>query len=81
MRKREEFDKLTDKNTETISKQDKNEFRVHQEVTSNMTHSSGYVSTVSTQESPEAIEEIHDYPPEQNSIETPKLLEINKTHG
>ena len=46
-----------------------------------MTQSSCYVSIESTQESPEAIEEIHDYPPERKSKETPKLLEINKTPG
>ena len=46
-----------------------------------MTQSSCYVSIESTQESPEAIKEIHDYPPERDSKETPKLLEINKTPG
>ena len=66
---------------EIISKQDKNEFRVHQEVTLNMTQSSCYVSIESTQESPEAIKEVHNYPPERDSKETPKLLKINKTHG
>ena len=75
------MDKVTDKNTEIISKQDKNEFRVLQEATLSMTQSNCYVSIESTQESPEAVEEIHDYPPERESKETPKLLEINKTPG
>ena len=81
LRKREEFDKLTDKSMEIISKQDKNEFRVHQEATLSLIQSNCQVPVDSTQESPEAIEEIHDYPPERNSKETPKLLEIDKTPG
>ena len=66
---------------EIISKQDKNEFRVLQEATLSMAQSNCYVSIESTQESPEAVEEIHDYPPERESKETPKFLEINKTPG
>ena len=45
-----------------------------------MAQASCYVPIESTQESPEAIEEIHDRP-ERESKETPKRLEINKTPG
>ena len=46
-----------------------------------MAQASCYVPIESTQESPEAIEEIHDRSPERESKETPKRLEINKTPG
>ena len=66
---------------EFVSEQDKNELREHQEATLSTIQSNCWVSVDSTQESPEAIEEIHDHSPERESKETPKLLEINKTPG
>ena len=44
---------------EFVSEQDKNELREHQETTLSTIQSNCWVSVESTQESPEAVEEIH----------------------